>query len=290
MRFLSKLLTLVQLITVFVSHPERIAAHVVWAYPAPRPSSDVKAFPCGQGSVWDEGPITELSVGSNELVFDEFICHRGDMVRIAISMHNDDSYDEHVLLDRLPHNDLCNDDENPLMAVNVTIPDVDCVSNECSLQIIQVMASKFRGSTCENPSGIANMCGRFGWMYFSCARVRIAGQLATIPKTFVDYYGELSPVGYTWPLETEWYRNSPEDVWRLNPTNAQIAETDATNPTTSMTTTTQSITTVTEAPVPEEIPSDNADVATLKSSTIHHPSLLASFLLAVGSGRLVMSS
>ena len=192
-------------------------AHVVWVDPAPRPSNDVKNYPCGGGSVWDVGPITDLQVGTNEVIFDEFVCHAGDMARIAIAMHNDDGYDNHVLLDRLPHNDQCNRRlDNNLMAVNITIPDVDCVNNECSLQVMQVMSSKFPESSCENPGGISQSCGDRGFMYFSCARVRIPGTLSEMPRQFADFYGAEAPVAYKWPLATEWTQDASTDIWRLS--------------------------------------------------------------------------
>lgn len=191
-------------------------AHVQWIYPAPRPSTDVKTFPCGGNAEWNNGPITRLAVGINEVIFDEFICHSGDMVRIALSMDNDTGYDQTVLLDRLPHNDLCGtSSDNDFMAVNITLPNVDCIQNECSLQIIQVMASKFKGDTCKNPSGIAEQCGQYGRMYYSCARVEIAGDASSLPMSLNDYYGSEVPVDYEWPLVSDWCRDSnSNDPWR----------------------------------------------------------------------------
>lgn len=191
-----------------------VYGHVRWEIPAPRPSTEVKAFPCGDNSEWGVGPVTRMAVGMNEVVFDEFLCHAGDMVRIALSMHNDGQYDNHVLLDRLPHNDLCGTTANNLMAVNITLPNVDCINNECSLQIIQVMASKFIGQTCDNPSGIAQLCGGAGRMYYSCARVEIAGTASSLPTVFNDYYGSDSPVDYEWPLVAEWCQSSITEPWR----------------------------------------------------------------------------
>lgn len=200
-----------------------VDAHVRWVDPLPRPSSSIKGYPCGYNSAWGVGPITTLEVGRNEVVFDEFVCHNGDMVRIALSMGNDNEYDEHVLLDRLPHNDQCSqvDESKNMMAVNITIPDVDCVSNECSLQIIQVMSSKFRGSSCQNPGGIPELCGGGGRMYYSCARVRIEGSTPTIPNIFNDFYGAPSPVDYEWPLTADWCRNDEKDHWQLRVTGEQ---------------------------------------------------------------------
>ena len=213
------------LLGVFTEHTNVIRAHVIWKYPAPRPSTSIKSYPCGSNAPWATGPVTTLKVGLNEVVFDEYVCHAGDMVRIALSMGNDDGYDDHVLLDRLPHNDDCRtfsfSNQNNLMAVNITLPDVDCVSNECSLQVIQVMSSKFKGSRCENPAEIAELCGGNGRMYYSCARVIIEGTANEIPLVFNDYYGQNEPVDYEWPLVEDWCRDEDEDEngeevpWRL---------------------------------------------------------------------------
>jgi hypothetical protein len=161
--------------------------------------------------------VTTLEVGVNQVVFDEYICHAGDMVRIALSMGSDDNYGQHVLLDRLPHNDMCSQSSNRNMAVNITIPDVDCVTTECSLQIIQVMSSKFRGSSCQNPEGIAGTCGGSGRMYYSCARVQIEGttNALLLPTTFTDFYGASAPVDYEWPLVADWCRDSPAVPWQI---------------------------------------------------------------------------
>jgi hypothetical protein len=216
-------------------------------YPPPRPAFDVKSFPCGDGAVWATGPITTLQPGVNEVTFDEFICHPGDMVRIALSQGSDDHYDNHVLLDRLPHNDLCSSSSQRHMAVNITLPShVDCSSSsssssqECSLQIIQVMASKFRGSTCANPTEIPQNCGGFGRMYYSCARIvidntnsgndisnsdEIDNDMLLLPPVFHDFYGATSPVDYEWPLTADWCRNNEQEPWRLcDPTPQAVFE------------------------------------------------------------------
>lgn len=206
--------------TILLCH-EKVNAHVKWVYPPPRPADDVKNFPCGANSVWGSGPVTEMSVGLNEVIFDEFICHRGDMVRIALSMGSDNNYDSHVLLDRLPHNDLCGTTTNDFMAVNVTLPDVDCVTNECSMQIIQVMTSKFKGQTCSNPNEIASLCGGGGRMYYSCARVKIQGAAPSLPVFFNDFYGSPLPVDYEWPLVEDWCRDNREVPWKMCGTTRQ---------------------------------------------------------------------
>jgi hypothetical protein len=194
-----------------------VHGHVNWIYPPPRPSSSTKSYPCGQDSSFSTGPVTTLKVGMNEVVFDEFVCHTGDMVRIAISMGDDYSYDDHVLLDRLPHNDKCDQNGGKnYHAVNITVPNVDCVNNQCSLQIIQVMSSKFAGTSCANPSGISKMCGSTGHMYYSCAKVRIAGTAKTIPTIFNDFYGSKTPVAYKWPLAANWNRDTVSGNWKLS--------------------------------------------------------------------------
>jgi len=205
-----------------------VDAHVRWVDPAARPADDVKSYPCGtHAAPWATGPVTVLQPGLNQVVFDEFVCHSGDMVRIALSMGSDDDYDEHVLLDRLPHNDLCGTSANNWMAVNITIPNVDCaVENECSLQIIQIMASKFRGSSCANPSQISQQCGGDGRMYYSCARVAIAGTAPILPAVFNDFYGAESPVDYEWPLTADWCRGGDDDddePWQVCGTTRQAS-------------------------------------------------------------------
>jgi len=223
-----------------------VSAHVRWVYPVPRPASDVKEFPCGANAAgWEDdgaSPVTILKPGMNEVIFDEFVCHTGDMVRIALSHGgNDDRYDDYVLLDRLPHNDLCSTSVQRHMAVNITLPantnEIDCSSTGlgCSLQIIQVMTSKFKGSTCNNPSQIPEQCGGYGRMYFSCARIQILdenndnsssssssnnnnnnnnNEIVTA-GVFNDFYGATSPVDYEWPLADDWCRNKEEEPWRL---------------------------------------------------------------------------
>lgn len=194
-----------------------VHGHVRWIYPPPRPSSSTKSYPCGKGSEFSTGPVTTLKVGMNEVIFDEFICHTGDMIRIAISMGDDYSYDDHVLLDRLPHNDMCGrTGSNDYHAVNITVPNIDCVNNKCSLQILQVMASKFPWTSCANPSGISQMCGSLEHMYYSCAMVKIAGTAKTIPTIFNDFYGSKTPVAYKYPLASTWNRDAISGNWKLS--------------------------------------------------------------------------
>jgi hypothetical protein len=98
------LLTVAVIVLLVFVMPRISEAHVIWVDPPHRPSSNIKSFPCGSGSQWGVRPVTTLEVGMNQVVCDEYICHAGDMVRIALSMGSDDNYDQHVLLDCLPHN------------------------------------------------------------------------------------------------------------------------------------------------------------------------------------------
>jgi hypothetical protein len=125
--------------------------------------------------------VTELSPGPNTLVFEETIAHTGSPFRIALSRPGEDSYEDCILLNHIPHNDDAVRGVSEYYAITVDIPDIDCES--CALQIIQIMTDKIDNNlgtdadSCtynpDDPLSWSNdQCGS---NYHSCANVQITG-------------------------------------------------------------------------------------------------------------------
>jgi len=193
--------------------------HVVIKHPAPRYDQfdELKQYPCGsnnQYNAFSMGGTTDLIPGVQEFTFRETINHNGAPYRIAISFKNDDNFDDHVLLDNIPHNDQGSTKLNgKLHRVTVDVPDVDCVSINCSVQIVQVMTDKFDG-ICQ-PSDLANSCGNKFFVYFSCANVNINGtqNADSIDPFYRSYKGYTTARG--WTTEVGDWNESNDGYWTL---------------------------------------------------------------------------
>jgi hypothetical protein len=160
------------------------AAHIMWAFPAPRESnSGIKdPYPCGTRGFHVAGaPVTTLSPGRQTLTITETIKHGGAPMRVAISKDNDDAYDEHILLSHIPHPS--NAPATPYtLKITVDIPNIDCV--KCSLQVISVMTDKIATDSCCVYPPVAGAAGPTCFsVYHSCANIKINGTGSTLPPS-----------------------------------------------------------------------------------------------------------
>jgi len=155
--------------------------HMRWRCPAPRSdSTGIKnPYPCGaQTGNWT-GPVTRIAPGLLTIYFEESISHKGAPFRIALSIVDDSNYDQHLLVDHIPHNDAGPDPiyDNPSTykqyKLTVNIPNINCP--RCSLSIVNPMTDKIPiGDSCTYPLG-PNMCRS---VYHSCANVIITGTIS----------------------------------------------------------------------------------------------------------------
>jgi hypothetical protein len=126
--------------------------------------------PCGQYG-FGTGPRTELTPGPLTVMWEESISHRGSPFRFAISSADDSNYDQHILLNHVPHNDQSgpfNERGNKFYALTLEIPDIDCPN--CALQLFNPMTDKIaNGDTCTFPG----TCTTKTNSYFSCADISI---------------------------------------------------------------------------------------------------------------------
>lgn len=192
------------------------SAHVVSKHPAPRLDSSnyLKQYPCGSGTQYNDFAtgLTELSPGPNVFTFKETINHVGAPYRIAISAINDDQYDTHVLLDHIPHNDAgSTGGGGKLHAVQIEVPDIDCITQQCAIQVIQIMTDKFAG-VCA-PADLSNSCGSPSYAYFSCANVKINGTqtLASLGSFYKALDG--STTAYGWTDESTTWTQRSDGYW-----------------------------------------------------------------------------
>jgi len=153
--------------------------HMRWKCPSPRAeSTGIKTYPCGaQTGNWT-GPITTITPGILTVYFEESISHKGAPFRIALSIFDDSNYDQHVLVDHIPHNDAGPDPifNNPSTykqyKLTINIPNINCP--RCTLSIVNPMTDKIPiGDSCTYPTG-ANVCNS---VYHSCANVIILGTI-----------------------------------------------------------------------------------------------------------------
>jgi hypothetical protein len=124
-----------------------IFGHAMWAVPAPRvQNSGLKSvcipflklktnsllftsshdlhnqYPCGDYQFWGTGqPTTTLSPGPMLVTWQETIWHDGAPFRIALSYGDDSHYDDLILWDHIPHNNI----NGKNYTVNITIPDIN---------------------------------------------------------------------------------------------------------------------------------------------------------------------
>eukprot|EP00179_Madagascaria_erythrocladioides_P002095 CAMPEP_0198315976 /NCGR_PEP_ID=MMETSP1450-20131203/6037_1 /TAXON_ID=753684 ORGANISM="Madagascaria erythrocladiodes, Strain CCMP3234" /NCGR_SAMPLE_ID=MMETSP1450 /ASSEMBLY_ACC=CAM_ASM_001115 /LENGTH=247 /DNA_ID=CAMNT_0044019105 /DNA_START=130 /DNA_END=870 /DNA_ORIENTATION=- len=162
-------------------------AHVRWEYPVARSdSTGIKGpYPCGDDAFFADGDaVTELAPGSNVLSMYENVWHEGAPMRVALSMGNDDGFDQHVLLSHVPH-----PDNAPHLKISsntfklvVVLPDVKC--ERCALQLLSVMTDKIDdGTCCSYPTDSAYKCFS---VYHTCANIKINGTAAALPAAPVS--------------------------------------------------------------------------------------------------------
>lgn len=196
--------------------------HMRFAFPAPRSSSTgiKEPYPCGDEGFFDAAhPVTVLQPGPQVFRFHETIAHTGAPMRLAISMGDDNGFDEHVLMSHVPHNDaisgvfgLTSYD----FSFVVDVPDVQC--DRCSMQVLSIMTDKIKdGSCCSYPSDSAYKCFS---VYHSCANVRINGTAKALPpglpKAMSQFFtkGEGSETAYVekgddWQLVNSYPKFNP---------------------------------------------------------------------------------
>ena len=98
------------------------------------------------------------------------------------------------------------------------------------------MTDKFVDA-CENPGGLETSCGSPSNAYFSCANVRITGELESIPPLYQDYLS--APIDDRLPYASEgsssvWRKiPSGDNSWTLKTSNATTSATLATTKATS---------------------------------------------------------
>jgi hypothetical protein len=133
--------------------------------------------------------VTTLQANSQvEIHFEETISHSGAPFRIALSYDDDTHFDELILQDHIPHNDLSGtwtDTNTKKYSYKITIPDVTC--DTCTLQMINPMTDKIStGACCSYPKsgGGYSQCSS---VYHSCANIKIQGgskPLKELAKTY----------------------------------------------------------------------------------------------------------
>lgn len=163
----------------------------------------------------------------------ETIVHAGAPYRLALTTGgSDNSYDNYVLLDHIPHCDGCG---AGLYSVEVVIPNWRCT--DCALQLIQIMTDKFPASTsCANPQGLASSCGSQDHAYFSCANIHITGTEEDRIPFYVSYSGRRGfanrfPYSPGEKNDTAWVLQSTGE-WKLlfeAPTGPTASEVPGTN-------------------------------------------------------------
>lgn len=186
-----------------------VMGHSRLVCPSPQdPNSGIKVGPCGTNTGdFESGLLWNFSPGWNTIVLDESFGHQRSPFRIALSREGDDSYEDGILLDHIPHNDLPypdfgNEETWTPYIFAVFIPNIRC--QNCKLQMINPMTDKLIAydldscyydpnctrctPTQENPNCFS--------IYHSCARVNING---TIPR---DEFTFIQPE--SWP-----YRDMP---------------------------------------------------------------------------------
>jgi len=161
--------------------------HIRWVTPAPRSNIANKDYPCGADSFFGGQPTTTIAPGTYTLHWEEFINHDGSPFRIALSIGSDDNYEEHILVDHLPHMDVSGYTQ---YYFNITIPNINCP--RCGLQLVNPMTDKISsGSCCEYPTATVNpVCFS---VYHSCANIVITG--TQDPATWTPPATQRGPYG-----------------------------------------------------------------------------------------------
>lgn len=106
----------------------------------------------------------------------ETVNHGGAPMRVAISMGNDDGFNDHVLLSHIPHPDGLGSTPYKIR-FTVDIPNVKC--DQCSLQVLSIMTDKI-GTCCEYPSTAGYSCPS---VYHTCANIKINGTGTALPMS-----------------------------------------------------------------------------------------------------------
>jgi len=169
-------------VSLFILFAIVVEAHVRWSHPKPRSNSaGIKGpYPCGSQGFWANGhPTTTLQPGKQVLKIDETVYHTGAPMRIAISMNNDNGFDDHVLLAHIPHPDNAPRRVTNGLEIVVDIPNVKC--DKCSLQLLSIMTDKIgNGNCCSYPTSSFRKCQS---VYHSCANVKITGTGSSLPAS-----------------------------------------------------------------------------------------------------------
>lgn len=197
------LLSLLTLLLFCIIHTAQSDA--VWVHPSPRLNTDsrLQEYPCGQGQYNDFSlTATTLRPGLNTLEFRETIAVQGAPYRIALSYDTDDRFNDFILLDQIPHNNLR--EWEPAVGdrfhqLQVDIPDVDCTTRNCALQLVQIAVD------CA-PDSLSFSCGHVSEVFFSCANVNITGTTApeNLHTMYFSFDGATIPHGWTIPTNESW--------------------------------------------------------------------------------------
>eukprot|EP00808_Paulinella_micropora_P019235 g67823.t1 len=208
-----------------------VDSHAVISWPLPRYNKDdkLKQYPCGAGDDNQASPLTPVTAlrpGRTLLKFRETVNHAGAPYRVALSVGGQTRFEEHVLLDHVPHNDQGSTSEQgdsradpnygKMHAIEVEMPDLNCTREaRCVLQLVQIMTDKMGPAGCA-PADLPNSCGSPSFAYFSCADVTIDGAAdpAKWAPSYVSYTGNSEPSNWLPGESSDWLRQA-SGVWHL---------------------------------------------------------------------------
>jgi hypothetical protein len=197
--------------------------HAMWVCPTPRSAdSGLKYGPCGGVGDISTAPAITVNPGPMTVMFTETVYHQGSPYRISLSVPGQDTYDQCILLNHIPHKPTST---NMNYAVTINIPDINCP--RCALQLIEVMTDKMASqgtpgyTNCTyNPADTASWAGgQCGSNYHSCANIAINGT-----KSFSSNLCT-QPANWTFPSAVSVYKNPENGVYNgmfLNDTKSPV--------------------------------------------------------------------
>lgn len=144
-----KIWTALGAIALVLSMARPAAAHILLESPPGRSTEYANDYPCGG---FPRGKTTTPLQGGQKLtVVGGGLNPHGGYYRVALSLANDQGFEDHVLVDHVPESP-----KNGQISIDVTIPKVSCTA--CTLQLIQI----------NNPDQPVD-----GANYYGCADVSI---------------------------------------------------------------------------------------------------------------------
>lgn len=179
--------------------------HIVLSSPTPRSTnSGIKSpYPCGPNG-FGTGVRTAMKPGVNIIEWDETINHNGAPYRIALSIGNDNGYDNVILVQHLKHNDAGTTTKRH--KYKLVLPDIDCA--QCALQMINVMTDK-ESAACDYPT-LKSAGSKCSSVYHTCADISINGTVAAASY----YHTNPTYTAYDLGESTTWTQDS-NSKWYL---------------------------------------------------------------------------